>query len=58
MVHLLLKIDRDAYASFVTHEGMEKVLYVELIEALYGTLKAAKLFWLLFPENCRSGDLS
>jgi hypothetical protein len=28
-------------------EGKEKVLYVELIKALYGTLKAAKLFWLL-----------
>jgi hypothetical protein len=47
MVDLLLDIDQDKYATFVTQEGKEKVIYVELIKALYGTLKAAKLFWLL-----------
>jgi hypothetical protein len=47
MVNRLLEIDHQAYAPFVTSEGKEKVLYVELIKALYGTLKAAKLFWLL-----------
>jgi hypothetical protein len=47
MVDFLLEIDREAYAPFITHEGKEKVVYVELVKALYGTLKAAKLFWLL-----------
>jgi hypothetical protein len=33
------------YEPHVTFEGKEKVLYVELLKALYGTLKAARLFW-------------
>jgi hypothetical protein len=47
MVDLLLQIDETTYAPYVTREGTEKVLYVELAKALYGTLKAARLFWLL-----------
>jgi hypothetical protein len=47
MVDLLLDIDQDKYDPFVAQEGKEKVIYVELTKALYGTLKAAKLFWLL-----------
>jgi hypothetical protein len=47
MVDLLLDIDQDKYTPFVAPEGKEKVMFVELTNALYGTLKAAKLFWLL-----------
>lgn len=45
MVDKLLEIDSEMYAPFVTYEGKEKVLYVELLKALYGTLRAARLFW-------------
>jgi Reverse transcriptase (RNA-dependent DNA polymerase) len=45
MVDILLDIDHDMYAPFVTYEGKDKVLYVELLKALYGTLRAARLFW-------------
>jgi hypothetical protein len=45
MVDRLLEIDYEMYAPFVVYEGSEKVLYVELMKALYGTLKAARLFW-------------
>jgi Reverse transcriptase (RNA-dependent DNA polymerase) len=45
MVDLLLEIDNDMYAPFVVYEGKEKVLYLELLKALYGTLRAARLFW-------------
>jgi hypothetical protein len=47
IVDILLELDKAAYAPYVTYEGKEKVLYVELLKALYGTLKAARLFWLL-----------
>jgi hypothetical protein len=47
IVDILLEVDTTAYAPYVTYEGKEKVLYVELLKALYGTLKAARLFWLL-----------
>ncbi|MDG7001629.1 MAG: hypothetical protein JRN15_21230, partial [Nitrososphaerota archaeon] len=45
MVELLLEIDMDMYGPCVTTEGRQKVMYVELLKALYGTLRAARLFW-------------
>ena len=49
MVDKLLEIDEDLYASYVTEEKGKKVMYVELLKVLYGTLRAAQLFW----ESCR-----
>ena len=45
MVDKLLEIDHDLYAGYVTIENGKKVTYVELLKALYGTLRAARLFW-------------
>ena len=45
MVDKLLEIDHDLYAGYVTVENGKKVMYVELLKALYGTLRAARLFW-------------
>jgi hypothetical protein len=45
MVDLLLEIDQDMYSPCVVNEGKEKVKYVELLKALYGTVHAARLFW-------------
>ena len=45
MVDKLLKIDHELYSSYVSEEQGEKVMYVELLKALYGTLRAARLFW-------------
>ena len=45
MVDLLIKIDAEMYEPYVVYEGKEKVMYVELLKALYGTMRAARLFW-------------
>ena len=45
MVDKLLEIDHDLYTGYVTVENGKKVMYVELLKALYGTLRAARLFW-------------
>ena len=45
MIDLLLQIDPDMYGPYVTYENGEKVIYVELLKVLYGTLRAAILFW-------------
>ena len=45
MVDKLLEIDHDLYSSYITEEKGEKEMYVELLMALYGTLRAARLFW-------------
>ena len=41
MVKLLLDIDQERYQQFVVMEKGEPVMYVELLKALYGTLRAA-----------------
>ena len=45
MVSMLLNIDNDMYNEYVVIEKGEKVMYMELLKALYGTLRAARLFW-------------
>jgi hypothetical protein len=53
MVDLLLEIDHEMYAPYVTMERGVKVLYVELLKALYGTLHAARLFWKKLSSKLR-----
>ena len=45
MVTLLLEIDHEMYKDYVVMEKGEQVMYMELLKALYGTLRAAHLFW-------------
>jgi Reverse transcriptase (RNA-dependent DNA polymerase) len=45
MVDLLVEIDPKMYSTYVIMEKNEKVMYVELLKALYGTMRAARLFW-------------
>jgi len=45
MVELLLEIDPEGYGPYITTEKDQKVLYVKLLKALYGTIRAARLFY-------------
>jgi hypothetical protein len=45
MAKLLVKVDEKLYSRFTTVENGKTVIYAELNKALYGTLKAALLFW-------------
>ena len=45
MVNTLLHMDYDMYKDYVVTERGEKVMYMELLKALYSTLHAACLFW-------------
>ena len=45
MVKMLLQIDEQMYSEYVVTERGEQVIYMELLKALYGTLRAARLFW-------------
>ena len=51
MAELLVRIDPAQYRKYVAHENGKMVLYVELKKALYGTLKAALLFWRLLSKK-------
>ena len=45
MAELLTKLDPKMYQQYLRSEGGKLVLYIQLKKALYGTLKAALLFW-------------
>ena len=45
MVSMLLQIDNEIYKDYVVMENGERVMSMELLKALYGTLRAACLFW-------------
>jgi hypothetical protein len=44
MVDLLMEINLIMYGPCVVKEGKETVMYVELLKALYGTVRAADYF--------------
>ena len=44
MVSMLLQIDSEMYKDYVVMEKGKQVMYMELLKALYGTLRAACLF--------------
>eukprot|EP00957_Ditylum_brightwellii_P148553 11311398-Ditylum_brightwellii.AAC.1 len=45
MSELLTKLDPKLYSQYLNSKNGKSVLYVQLKKALYGTLKAALLFW-------------
>ena len=45
LVDILISIDQNYYQDYVTYERGQKVIYVELLKAIYGTLEAALLFY-------------
>jgi hypothetical protein len=45
MAELMVHIDPSTYKTYITQENGKPVIYVMLKKALYGTLRAALLFW-------------
>ena len=45
LVELLVKLAPNVYGDYVVHEKGKKVLYVEVLRALYGMLVAALLWY-------------
>ena len=45
MVNMLLQIDHEMYKNYVVMEKGERVMYMELLKALYGSLRTAHLYW-------------
>ena len=50
-VQSLLRVSRKKYKAFVTVEKRKKRLYLRLLKAMYGCLKAATLWYKLFAET-------
>lgn len=54
LVDMLVALNPELYQPFVVIEEGEKVLYVELLKALYGTLQAAIFFYKKFRKDLES----
>jgi hypothetical protein len=50
LAKILIKVDPTVYQEHVVMEGVVPVIYARLSKALYGTLKAALLFWQEFSS--------
>ena len=50
MVDQLVAVDPELYEPYVIYERGEKCLYLQAVMALYGTLKAARLFWEMLSK--------
>jgi hypothetical protein len=48
---MLVRIDPKLYWKYVRDDNGKAVLYVELLNALYGTLSDALLFWKILSSN-------
>ena len=48
-VDIMTKVDKK-YSEFITQEGGKRVMYLQLNKALYGTLKAAIIWYKTFTE--------
>ena len=51
MTELLIEVDEALYKPYAVMEHGKTVIYVDLLKALYGTLKAARLFWEKFTAT-------
>ena len=51
MAELLVRLDPKLYRKYVQIVNGKSVLYVELKKALYGTMRAALLFWKLLTAT-------
>jgi Reverse transcriptase (RNA-dependent DNA polymerase) len=54
LVDILVSMDPTTYNEYVTQEGNHKVLYVQLLKAVYGTLQAALLFYKKLKKDLES----
>jgi hypothetical protein len=51
IAEMLVRMDPKLYRKYVKNKHGKSVLYVELLKALYGTLKAVLLFWRLLSSK-------
>ena len=52
-VEALIDINKEIYSTYVSKEKGKMVLYIRLLKAMYGTLKAPLLWYTLFANTLR-----
>jgi hypothetical protein len=54
LVDILVAISPEVYQEYVVYEGKQKVLYMEMLKALYGMLQSALLYYKKFRKDIES----
>jgi hypothetical protein len=54
LVDILLEMSPETYKDYVVYEGKNKVLYVQMLKALYGMMMASLLFYKKFRTDIES----
>jgi hypothetical protein len=54
LVDILVEIAPEVYADYVTYENGRKILYVEMLKALYGMLQSSLLYYKKFRKDIES----
>ena len=54
LVDMVVALDLEFYSNYVVYERGEKVIYVLLLKALYGTLVAAQSFYKKLRKDLES----
>ena len=54
LVNLLVEISPETYKDYLIQEGKGKVLYVRMLKALYGMMKASVLYYKKFRSDIES----
>ena len=57
LVEMLVELDSPKYEPFVTNEGGNRVIYVNMLKALYGMLQSALLYYKRFQKVLKTLDL-
>ena len=58
LVDTLLNSDPDLYSGYVVYENGEKVVYVEVLKAIYGMLISAILWHKKFRKDLENNDFA
>jgi hypothetical protein len=54
VIDILVPLNPTLYQGYVSQEGKDKILYVELLKAVYGTLQAALLLYKKLKKDLES----
>ena len=58
LVDMLFQLDPQLYGPHVVYEKGRKVLYVQVLQAIYGMLTASLLWYLKFKKDLERLDLN
>ena len=54
LVDLLVQLAPEVYTTYIVYENGQKVLYIQVLQAIYGMLQASLLWYKRFKGDLKS----